>query len=104
MENTTLQQVDLTAEELAKAEGQCEKGYAHLGWLLLEVAEMQYWRVRFNSFGDYLKSVAQISKKTHGQLRQYFLTVRDLSDSLDVEQLEKIGITKAIRLRNAKDY
>jgi hypothetical protein len=45
-----------------------------------------------------------VSKKTAGQLHQYFLTVRDLSDTFTKEQLASMGITKAIRLRAAKDY
>ena len=44
------------------------------------------------------------SKKSPAQLQQYFLTVRDLSDTFDLSQLESMGITKAIRLRAAKDY
>lgn len=92
------------AIEMAEAENQCERGYAQLGWLLLEVAEMQYWRIHHDTFRDYLKSVAMVSKKTPNQLQQYFLTVRDLSDTFNLSQLEAMGITKAIRLRAAKDY
>ena len=99
-----LRLVTKQASEMATAEDQCERGYAHLGWLLLEVASMQYWKVQYNTFRDYLKSVAMVSKRTPRQLHQYFLTVRDLSDTFTREQLETIGITKAIRLRQAKDY
>lgn len=96
--------VNKTAGEMAVAGDQCERGYAHLGWLILEVSEMQYWRVKYATFREYLKSVAMISKKTPGQLHQYFLTVRDLSDTFLPHQLEAMGITKAIKLRAAKDY
>jgi len=89
---------------LATAEGQCESGYAQLGWMLFEVAELQLWRVQHDTFRDYLRAVAMVSKKTAGQLHQYFLTVRDLSDTFTREQLALMGITKAIRLRAAKDY
>lgn len=92
------------AREMAAVDDQCEKGYAHLGWLILEVAEMQYWRVKYDTFRDYLRSVSMVSKKTVGQLQQYFLTVRDLSSTFSFADLEKMGITKAIRLRAAKDY
>jgi hypothetical protein len=89
---------------LAASEGECESGYARLGWMLLEVAEMQYWRIRHSTFREYLRSVSTVSRKTAGQLQQYFLTVRDLSDTFSLAQLETMGITKAIRLRAAKDY
>jgi len=99
-----LRLVTKQAAEMASAEDQCERGYAHLGWLLLEVSEMQYWKVQYDTFREYLKSVAEVSKKTPGQLQQYFLTVRDLSDTFKPAQLESMGITKAIKLRAAKDY
>ena len=99
-----LQQVNQKARELAVVENQCERGYAHLGWMLLEIASMQYWRVNHDTFKEYLRTVSAISKKTPGQLQQYFLTVRDLSDTFELEELERMGITKAIRLRMAKDY
>lgn len=99
-----LQNVSMQAGAMAAVDDQCERGYAHLGWLLLEVAEMQYWRVRHDTFRDYLRSVSLISKRTSGQLQQYFLTVRDLSDTFTAAQLESMGITKAIKLRAAKDY
>jgi hypothetical protein len=72
--------------------------------MLLEIASMQYWRVNHDTFKEYLRTVSAISKKTPGQLQQYFLTVRDLSDTFELEELERMGITKAIRLRMAKDY
>ena len=97
-------QVTARAEEMAKQEDSLESGYARLGYMLLEVSEMQYWRVQHNTFRDYLKAVAMVSRKTPAQLMQYFLTVRDLLDTFNVTQLETMGITKAIRLRAAKDY
>lgn len=98
--NAVLQKAQL----LATAEGQCESGYAQLGWMLFSVAELQLWRVRHETFRDYLRAVAMVSKKSAGQLHQYFLTIRDLSDTFTNSQLEAMGITKAIRLRQAKDY
>jgi hypothetical protein len=99
-----LRLVNKQAVDMATAEEQCERGYAHLGWLLLEVAEMQYWRIHHGTFREYLGIVATASKKTVPQLHRYFLTVRDLSDTFSREQLETIGITKAMQLRQAKDY
>ena len=99
-----LRVVNYEAASLAAAEGACESGYAHLGWLLFEVAELQLWRLNYTTFKDYLRSVSEVSKKTVAQLHRYFLTVRDLSDTFSAAQLETIGITKAMQLRKAKDY
>lgn len=101
---SVLLQVEQQAKEMAKTEQLCERGYAHLGWLLLEVASMQYWRVHYSTFRDYLKGVALVAKKTPEQLHRYFLTVRDLSEDFSASELESMGITKAMRLRQAKDY
>ena len=99
-----LQRVAMQAGAMAAVDDQFERGYAHLGWLLLEVAELQLWRVCYTTFREYLRSVAVISKKTPEALHRYFLTVRDLSDTFSAAQLELIGITKAMKLRQAKDY
>jgi hypothetical protein len=99
-----LRAVETCAIEMAAAEEGIEKGYAHLGWILLEVADMQFWRVHHDTWRDYVKSVAMKSRKTPAQLQRYMLTVRDLSDTFTAAQMELIGITKAMRLRAAKDY
>lgn len=99
-----LRKVEVVAKEMAQTEQICERGYATLGYLILEVSEMQYWKVHYSTFRDYLKGVALISKKTPQQLHRYFITVRDLIDEFTPSQLEEIGITKAMRLRQAKDY
>lgn len=99
-----LRLVNKHAVEMAALDARSERGYAHLGRLLMEVSEMQYWRVRYVSFRDYLTVVSQESKRPVAQLQRYFLTVRDLSDVFSLEQLEQIGITKAMQLRKAKDY
>jgi hypothetical protein len=92
------------AEQMARQEDSLERGYARLGYMMLEVSEMQYWRVQHNTYRDYVKALAMVSRKSPQQLMQYFLTVRDLMDTFNIEQLETIGISKAIRLRVAKDY
>jgi len=101
---SVLLRVEQQAKEMAKTERLCERGYAQLGWLLLEVSSMQYWRVHYSTFRDYLKSVALVAKKTPEQLQRYFLTVRDLSEDFSASELELMGITKAMQLRQAKDY
>jgi len=99
-----LRAVDRQADELGKSTSLQERGFANLGYAILEVSELQYWRVHFETFREYLKDLAPRCGRSAGQLQQYFLTVRDLSDTFNQEQLQRIGITKAIQLRNAKDY
>ncbi len=99
-----LKEIDEKAYLMALTEAGIERGYAHIGLMLLEVAEMQYWRVRHDSFREYLKVVAAKAKRSPGQLQQYFLTVRDLMDTFTPAEMETIGITKATKLRQAKDY
>lgn len=99
-----LRKVNNQVAMLASAENKLEQGYAYLGYLLLEVHEMQYWRIQFESFRAYLQSVADEYHRSAGRLHQYFLTVRDLSDTFNRTQLETMGITKACQLRGAKDY
>lgn len=101
---TVLSEVVEQVAAMAASEEDCERGYAQLGWMLLEVATMHYWRVQHLTFRAYLKTIAMSSKKSAQQLQLYFLTVRDLSDTFSLAQLEQMGITKAIRLRTAKDY
>lgn len=96
--------VNKHAREMADVDAKQERGYAHLGRLLLEVSDLQLWRVQYETFRDYLATVSEISKRTVAQLQRYFLTVRDLSDCFSLDDLEAMGITKAMMLRAAKDY
>jgi hypothetical protein len=102
--NEALNRVDTQVAMLAAAENGLERGYARLGYLILEVSEMQYWRITCDSFYQYLQTLAVKFNRSAGRLQQYFLAVRDLNDTFTIHQLEAIGITKAVQLRQAKDY
>ena len=102
--NEALNRVDTQVAMLASAENGLERGYAYLGYLILEVAELQYWRVNYDSFYQYLQCLATKFNRGTGCIQRYFLTVRDLSDTFSRDQLEAIGITKAIELRRAKEF
>jgi hypothetical protein len=93
-----------SAKVMAAYEANIESGYALLGWKMLEISEMQYWRVGYATWREYVKVVAEHAHRTPGQIMQYFLTVRDLSDTFSIKQMEEMGITKAVKLRGAKDY
>ena len=102
--DSLLREIDAHAYQMALAEDGIERGYAHIGLMLLETAEMEYWRVRFDTFTDYLADVAKKAKRSSGQLKQYLYTVRDLINTFNPAQLELMGITKATKMRGAKDY
>jgi hypothetical protein len=102
--DVVLNRVMEQAGDMANLDAECEQGYAALGWMLFEVATMQFWRIKYETFRDYLRDVSLVAKKTPDQLHRYFLTVRDLSDTFTAAQLESMGITKAMRVRQAKDY
>jgi len=99
-----LKRVQTQMVMLDAAEDGLERGYAALGYTLLEVSEMQYWRLHFKSFQEYLDSLAVKSHKSAGRLKQYLLAVRDLQNTFTRPQLESMGITKALQIRQAKDY
>lgn len=102
--NTLLQRVNNCAFGMGESGASLEHGFAALGYMLLQVAEYQYWRLKHETFKEYLKTVAEHAGCTTSQLQRYFLTVRDLIDILDPKQIESMGITKAMKLRQAKDY
>jgi len=102
--DSLLHEIDEHAINMASAEDGLERGYAHIGLMLLEAAEMEYWRVRFDTFTDYLKAVGVKANRSSGQLKQYLYTVRDLMSTFTPEQMESMGITKAMKIRGAKDY
>lgn len=99
-----LRKVDTQAATMAAMDDGLERGFAHLGYLLLEVSEMRYWTVNHETWRDYLKDLAPKARRSVDQLLRYFLTVRDLSDIFNAQQLETMGITKAMILRGKKDF
>jgi len=99
-----LRAIDRDAAKLGASSSGLERGFAALGFSILEVAEMHYWEVHYDTFREFLNAVAPKCGRSVDQLRRYFLTVRDLSDLFSRDQLETIGITKAMQLRQVKDY
>ena len=99
-----LQATEREAEKLGDFSSDLEYGFVGLGFRLLEVAELRYWQVQYEKFRDYVQDLAPKCGKTPDQLHRYFLTVRDLSDTFTKEQLQLMGITKAMFIRGKKDY
>lgn len=98
-----LAEVSTLVANLAGAEQQIERGYGKLAFLLKEVSEHRYWEGAFKSFGEYLKDLGQTFKLGRSQFYNYLSAARDLSGDLTEDQLNTMGISKALVLRDAKE-
>jgi hypothetical protein len=99
-----LKKVEREATKLGESSADLEQGFVALGYAVLEIAESRCWQISHDRFRDYINELAPKCGKTPDQLQRYFLTVRDLIDTFSREQLQVIGITKAMFLRVRKDY
>ena len=98
-----LQQVETLVAKLAAAEGQLELGYASLAYLLSDVSEHRYWDGTYKSFGEFINHISTAYNIGKSQLYNYLATARDLGDSVTEDQLNDMGISKALALREAKN-
>ena len=98
-----LQEVETLVKTLAAAEGQLEVGYAKLAFLLRDVSENRYWDGTYKSFGEFLQHLSDRYNLGKSQLYNYLSTARDLGDGVTEEQLNQMGISKALVLREAKN-
>jgi hypothetical protein len=99
-----LRKVEREASKLGESSADLETGFVSLGYAVLEIAESRCWQISHDKFRDYIAELAPKCGKTPDQLHRYWLTVRDLIDVFSKEQLQVIGITKAMFLRGRKDY
>jgi hypothetical protein len=102
--HSALEAVKRKAVRLGSDTEGVEEGFVSLGYELLKVNENEYWRLFFARWRDYVEDLAPTCGKTYDQLQRYFLTVRDLLNVFTKEQIQKMGITKAMEMRKAKDY
>jgi len=98
-----LAEVETLVSKLAAAEGQLEKGYAHLAFLLRDVSENRYWDGSFKSFGEFLSQLSERYNLGKSQLYNYLSAARELNGAVTEEQLNTMGISKALALREAKN-
>ena len=98
-----LAEVETLVSKLADAESQLEGGYAKLAYLLCDVSEKRYWMGTYDSFGDFLKHISTKYNLGRSQLYNFMNCARDLGDSVTQEQLNEMGISKALVLRGAKN-
>lgn len=98
-----LEEVNKLVSHLAEAEEQLERGYGRLAFLLKEVSENRYWEGPFKSFGDYFRQLGERWQLGRAQLYNYMSVARDLDGDVTEEQLNTMGISKALVLRDAKN-
>jgi hypothetical protein len=98
-----LQATEALVKTLAAAEGQLELGYAKLANALAEISEQRYWQGSFESFGQYVEHISDTYKLGKSQIYKYLSAARDLGDSDTEDQLNTMGISKALCLREAKN-
>lgn len=98
-----LLEVEELVKRLSAAEELLEKGYAKLGFLLEGVAEQRHWIGSYDSFGDFLTHISETYNVGKSQLYNYRSAVRDLSGAVTEEQLDQMGISKALALRGAQN-
>jgi hypothetical protein len=96
--------IDQSATTLGASSTGLERGFAALGFMLLEASSMHYWDAYYETFREFLSDVSLRCGRSIDQLQRYFLTVRDLSDSFSREEMETMGITKAMKVRQVLDY
>lgn len=88
---------------LAAAEGQLELGYAKLAHTLADISEQRYWIGTYESFGQFIQHISDTYNLGKSQLYSYMAAARDLGDSVTEEQMNTMGISKALALRSAKN-
>lgn len=96
-----LQEVESLVQQLASAEKTLENGYAKLAFLLEGVAENRYWQGTYESFGDYIEHISHTYNIGKSQLYNYRAAARDLEGAVTPEQMDTMGISKALALREA---
>lgn len=97
-----LAEVEKLSARLAAAEGQLETGYAKLAFLLKEVSENRYWHGTYKNFGEFLSNLQTKFNLRKSQMYNYLSTARELQGQLGEEELNKMGISKALVLRDVR--
>ena len=96
------EKIDTLITQLLTAESQLDNDYVKLGHLLFDVQKNLYWKYTgYNSFGEYMLSLADKYNKGRTQLYQYVATVRELAPYVTEEQMNEMGIAKAMSLKSS---
>lgn len=95
-----LAKVEELAKKLGQAETLLERGYAQFAQALLTVQKHKYWEDSFVSWGDYLDNVTTKFNLGRAQLYHKLSTVKQLQESVSLEDMTEMGISKATVLAN----
>lgn len=98
-----LGEIEKLVATLAGVEGQLEGGYAKLAYLLRDASENRYWEGLYKSFGEFMSHLRDQYPLGRAQLYNYLSTARDLGEDVNQDQLNAMGISKAMVLRDAKN-
>ena len=98
-----LAEVETLVKKLVAAENTLEQGYAKLAFLLEDVAENRYWHGTYESFGDFVTHISTTFNIGKSQLYNYRSAARDLEGAVTQEQMDTMGISKALALREARN-
>jgi hypothetical protein len=96
-----LEAVEKLVKQLAEAETTLEHGYARLAFMLEEVCEERSWAGTYESFGDFVTHISESYRIGKSQLYNYRAAARDLEGAVTQEQMDTMGISKALALREA---
>lgn len=98
---TLRQQIQTELEEVNKQETLLKRGYVRLGCWLSETKQNEYWRLwGFGSFGKFMTDLRERYEKGRTQLFHYTSVVEKLLPQISEADLETMGISKAIVLKN----
>lgn len=93
-------QIDRLLDEIKSGELSLATNYAKLGSQLLRVRSKKYWlSLGFRSFGKYVESVKERISLGRTQLYMFISVAEKLLPSVTEEDLNKMGITKALELQ-----
>lgn len=96
-----LQQIQAELEEVNRQETLLKRGYVRLGCWLSETRQNEYWRLwGFGSFGKFMTDLRERYEKGRTQLFHYTSVVEKLLPHISEADLETMGISKAIVLKN----
>lgn len=94
--------METLVSKLAEAENQLETGYAQLAFVLADVSKNRYWEGSYESFGDFMNHLHTKFNLGKRQLYNYLSVARELGTDVSQQQLNDMGISKALVLRDAK--
>lgn len=90
------EKIEWVTQDILKQKQGMDSNFVRLSQYINEVRQKKYWLLgKHKSFGEYLESIEQRFNVGKSQLYVYMTATRNLSPTLDEEEIIDIGITKA---------